>query len=131
MARLYLTPIVSEVFICFEKYKDDKKGFADCIRDVCDKERRVLLGAYMAILMKNYGLDKAGEEYGPLIQVGPIGGVFMMCIGCLDDKCRDFLEDIAEYVEGFPEVVATLITRDKDKLCVETLTWDRVRKVLM
>jgi len=131
MGRLHLSPIVKEVFECLESNRDDREGLIKCIREVCDKERRLLLGFYTALLMKSYGLDRDGEENGPFIQVGPIDGVFTMCIGCLKDECRSFIEDIAEFVEGFPGVVAAVVTCDGSKLCVETITWDRVRRELL
>ena len=125
MVRLYLSPLVREVIVCLDSR--DRKKVVDCLARVCDMERRMVLGFYTALLMKSYGF----EEDGPFIQVGPIGGVFTMCIGCFKEECRSFIEDIAEYVEGLPGVVAAVMTSDGDKLCVETITWSEVRRVLL
>jgi len=108
MVRLYLSPLVREVIVCLDSR--DRKKVVDCLARVCDMERRMVLGFYTALLMKSYGLDRTGEEDGSFIQVGPIGG---------------------EYVEGLPGVVAAVMTSDGDKLCVETITWSEVRRVLL
>ena len=129
MDRLYLSPLVREVIVCLDSR--DRKRVVECLARVSDMERRMVLGFYTALLMKSYGLDKAGEEDGSFIQVGPIGGVFTMCIGCFKEECKFFIEDIAEYVESLPGVVAAIVTSDGDKLCVETITWDEVRRILL
>lgn len=129
MGRIHLSPLVGEVMNCIESHRDDRDGLVKCLEEVSDRERRLLLGFYTALLMKSYGLDKDGN--GPFIQVGPIGGVLTMCIGCHNDACRSFIEDIAMFAEGLPDVVAAVITRDGDKLCVETITWSRVRRELL
>ena len=126
MARLHLSPIVKEVVGCLRG--GDWKGVLECLEKVSDMERRLVLGLYAALLMKSYGIDRDG---GHITWVGPVGGVFMMCVGCSGDRCRSFVEDIAEYVESLPGVVAAAVLFRRDELCVETITWDRVRRSLM
>ena len=128
---LYLSPIVGEVLKCIRGGSNPEE-VAECISDVADMEWRELLGCYVGLLMKMYGIDRCGEDCGPYIQVGPVRGVVVLCIGCPDrEECRSFIEDIAEWVEGLPRVVASLIEYDGGKVCVKSILWDEVRREVM
>lgn len=127
MARLHLSPIVKEVVECLRS--GDRERVLECLERASDAERRMVLMLFAALLMKSYGIDSIDAH---ITWAGPVGGVFMMCVGCPgDDRCTSFAEDIAEYVESLPGVAAALVLRRSDELCVETLTWDRVRRSIM
>ena len=106
------------------RHMGDKQVVRYCLDMVATMEARVLLANFLAGLFTG---AHAGIRH--LVIVVPYLGKYSVCFICNgpEEECRRIAEAIAEYIEGFPMAIATVLNRSEKRWCVWTVSEDEAR----